>query len=98
MGVCWSDEPVSQPIQQNPLYTPPPILLYLKLLNGDTIPVWASPLDTVGELKLRIKQLLYISPIQQILVVQGAHLEDHQVLSQIGLHSGSLLFLVIRLL
>ena len=96
MGACWSDQPVSQPIQQNQLYSPHPILLNIKLFNGNILPIWASPLDTVRDLKLRIQHVLTIPPSQQILLVQGVQLDDSLVVSQIGLHSGSLLFLVIR--
>ncbi len=78
------------------MYSPQPLLLNIKLLSGNLLPIWTSPLETVGQLKLRIQQVVYIPPIQQVLLLRGQRLEDHQVLSQFGLPSGSVLFLVIR--
>lgn len=80
------------------MYSPQPLLLNIQLLNGDLLPIWTSSLETIGQLKLRIQQVVYIPPIQQILLLRGQRLEDHQVLSQLGLLSGSDLFLVIRLI
>ena len=78
------------------MYSPQPLLLNIKLLSGNLLPIWTSPLETVGQLKLRIQQVVYIPPIQQVLLLRGQRLEDYQVLSQLGLPSGSVLFLVIR--
>lgn len=86
----WSPlEPAGEPLQSS-------LILFVKDLHNNIIPLTADAQDTVGSLKLTIQTSRGHAPTTQRLIFRGKELEDASTLMECGLTEGDTVHLVLR--
>jgi hypothetical protein len=71
--------------------------IFIKTLQGKTIPMDVNDSDTIGAIKQRIFEKEGIPVDQQRLVFNGKQLEDAQTVGSYGIEAESNIHLVLRL-
>lgn len=80
-----------------PAHQPDPLMkLWIKLLKGTRLELWAKPVQTVHQLKQYIEQVMGAPPDCQTLIFAGQQLEEAFSLHDYGLKSGYVMHLVLR--
>ena len=73
------------------------IEVFVKTLNSETLACNVDPNETIEDLKNVIRDMRGIPSDQQRMIFSGKQLEDGRLLSDYGIHNGSVLHLVPRL-
>ena len=80
----------------SPATTPTGMLLFVKTLTGKTLTVNIDPLDTIRDLKNKIKEKEGLPISQQCLVAAGKQLDNNLPVSTCNIQNQSVLHLVLR--
>jgi hypothetical protein len=70
------------PYPQSPLRSPESMLVFVKMLNGDTEEYYVEPTDTILSLKSKIKNDHIIPECQQRLIINGHDLIDGKTMKE----------------
>ena len=70
--------------------------IYVKTLAGITLTLNVQPLDTIGNIKVKIQDIEGIPIEQQRLIFNGNKLEDNRTLSEYNIITGSIFYLVLN--